>query len=1200
MGPRLKSVEMQGYKTFANRVVFKFPQEITSVVGPNGSGKSNIADAIRWVLGEQSYSLLRGRKTEDMIFSGSQQRSRAGMAYVTITFDNEDGWLPLDFTEVSITRRAYRDGQNEYLLNGSRVRLKEISELLATTGLGQRTYTIIGQGLVDTALSIKPEERRKFFEDAAGIGLYRNRKVEALNRLTNTQRNLERILDILSELKPRLRSLERQARKAKEYEQVKADLNILLREWYGYHWHQKQHDLTSTRDDLQKRGEQLVLVREQMEIVDLQTKNSQKNIRSLRDRLNQWHLDSANLHRKREEISRNLAVTEERQRSLSEQHNTVEIDLTKLQEEQSVREDRILRIVEEVKELRQEFESATSHLTESKKNLEKRQGEREVIRRQLNKLRGTQSQTEANKVRTKAQISELENRIKELSFSRDGIEKQIQELIVTSKSAQKAFDEISNELEEIEEQKNILQRDFNAIQTRISDHEGQSKIFHQQRTTLETDNAKLKVQLRLLEEADESFSGLNQGAKFVLKEAKNKKINKDLAPLSSVLDVPIRFEKAISAVLGEHIDAVIYEDPDLTEQFFTILENGENGRAIFLPANISRKKIEKSFVENENCFGLASKLVKAPQKFDAVVEHMLGNALIVKDRTEAKKYLDAETNLKIVTLAGEIFWGEGCFIAGHDKRTGIIARPRQKREMQNEIQKIEKQLSEVIEKEQDNNEQLAQLENLEKEAKQNLNQKNQESSNLDSNLNKARLNLEQVKQKIDFQKNQIQKFAEQITRAVDETSNKRNTLKEIELIIQRTENEIKELSRSLHTLPMDELQSQVTHWTTNIAVVERALKDCENRHNEYKLNFQKYQDETKVTQGRLKSISRQLQEINSEKFVLRSQEAEINEDVDGIQKKIKPAEENLQDLEKQYSQLQETQVSTQQSVNSAERISTQAQMEVARKREALETLRRKIEDDFGLVAFEYQADVMGPTPLPFGDMVKELPVVKEISEEIDDNITRHRGQLRRIGAVNLEAQTEYNSVKERHDFLENQIEDLKNADQDLRKIIAELDDLMKIEFLKTFNAVAVEFKKMFTRLFGGGSAKLVLMDEENPIDTGVEIQARLPGRREQGLALLSGGERSLTAVALIFSLLKVSPTPFSVLDEVDAALDEANVVRFAELLRELSQDSQFVVITHNRNTVQSSDVIYGVTMSKESVSQVISLKMDEVSSDMLK
>jgi chromosome segregation protein len=411
---------------------------------------------------------------------------------------------------------------------------------------------------------------------------------------------------------------------------------------------------------------------------------------------------------------------------------------------------------------------------------------------------------------------------------------------------------------------------------------------------------------------------------------------------------------------------------------------------------------------------------------------------------------------------------------------------------------------------------------------------------------------------------------------------------------------VRSKNKILAGLPLEELQSQVVHWNTQQAVIERAVKDAESRLLEYQNSIRQNEAQQSEIKTRLEKMGQQLSGYDEEKKYLSRDESDLNAEIQILKEKIDPAEKTLIGFEKNQEDILDAQTTAQQAVTVAERYVAQAQLDVTRQRESLDSLRRKIEDDFGLVAFQYSTDVLSPTPLPFEGMVAELPLITEISPEIEENVSRQRAILRRMGAVNLDAKNEYDSVNERYEYLTAQIEDLKQADFDLQQVIADLDELMKKEFSKTFTAVASEFKQIFTRLFAGGSAKLVLVDKENPADSGVEIEARLPGKREQGLALLSGGERSLTAVALIFALLKVSPTPFCVLDEVDAALDEANVGRFCDLLKELSQNTQFVIITHNRNTVQASGVIYGVTMGRDSASQVISLKMDEVGDDMVK
>jgi chromosome segregation protein len=439
MTNRLKSLELNGYKTFATKTSFEFGGDITVIVGPNGSGKSNIADALRWVLGEQSFRLLRGKRTDDMIFAGSQSRPRAGMASATVTFDNSDGWLPIDFSEVSITRKAYRDGNNEYQINGQRVRLRDVNELLASSGLAERTYTVIGQGLVDAALTLKAEERRRLFEEAAGIGLYRTRKEQALRRLDKTKRNLERIEDILSELSPRLRSLKRQASRAEQYDQVRADLEAVLREWYGYHWHKAQQELQTIHAQVAEQEKNLKTVRAKQTGTEKSLSEMRDKINVLRGQLNSWHRQLSQIHAKREETSRELAVSDERRRSLLAREERIKEEILRLEEEKSRQQARIDDFTGRVEEARQNAAMAEDELEKARQALAARKHERESVegsvtdaRRQINILTGKQAELAARKEELQTRISRIEGEIKaqadnlaEAELARDGFQEQI-------------------------------------------------------------------------------------------------------------------------------------------------------------------------------------------------------------------------------------------------------------------------------------------------------------------------------------------------------------------------------------------------------------------------------------------------------------------------------------------------------------------------------------------------------------------------------------------------------------------------------------------------------------------------------------------------------------------------------------------------------------------------------------------------------
>ncbi len=1199
--PLLKSLELHGYKTFASKTLFEFPGNVTAIVGPNGSGKSNVADALRWVLGEQSYSLLRGRKTEDMIFSGSEFRPRAGMASATITFDNENGWLPIDFSEVTITRRAYRDGQNEYLLNGQKVRLKEITELLAQSGLAERTYTIIGQGLVDAALSLKPEERRKFFEEAAGIGLYRTRREEAINRLDSTRRNLERVLDILTELEPRLHSLERQAKRAMEYEQVKADLKVLLRDWYGYHWHRTQQDLGHTREVVRSQEERLLQAREKQARVEEDLTGVRGQVHTLRGELNEWHRQSAEIHTRSEQVNKALAVMEERQRALSNQQNSTRSDLARLEEEQKARADRLVDLEEERDRLQTELNEALERMNAAKAALDARQKERIQLETKQREMRRLLVNDETRQVQLKAHLSELANRLENLRSNQQGLMQAIQREAEDMQRAQGRLSSWEKNCEQAEAEHKKAEADLHAHRQKTAALEEQRRKLQEDHTRLDGERSRYAAQLDVLEQAERSMSGLAEGARFLIQEARSGRLKGSYRTLTSALVVPAELEAAVAAALGEYADSVLLDPGTDLDGALEVLSRGDKGRAVLLPAEMVRPAELLKAQADPECVGVAADLVKGSAELSAAVKLLLGPVLVAQNRQAARRMVkDLPMWARVVTLQGEVFLGSGIVIAGQDQKAGMVGRTRRRQELQETVKETAEKLIISDEKRKELQTESDRLKAAEKDLETAVRQAAQAVSRANQSRQQAVLEVEQARQKHEFQSRQKTSLEAQIEKAEQESGLARQEMEKNSTKISEWNEQIRELNRQMAGMPLDELQSEVLHWNTTQAVAGRAVKEADRRQLEHAESMNSAKRQAEALQERLREADAGLGRLEGERSQALAQESELNEQIKALQVKIEPAEAQLTALEEANNQAQENMLAAQQAVTVAERHTTQAQLELTRHREGLDSLRRKIEEDFGLVALEYNQDVAGQTPLPWEGMVEQFPSLEELPAEIEDSIQRQRGMLRRMGLINPEVQNEYRSVKERFEFLTTQVADLKKADADLRQVISELDELMRREFRKTFDAVAHEFKGLFTRLFGGGSARLVLNDSENPDDLGIDIEARLPGRRDQGLSLLSGGERSLTAVALIFSLLRVSPTPFCVMDEVDAMLDEANVGRFRDLLVELTQKTQFILVTHNRNTVQAADVIYGITMGRDSASQMISLRLDELSEDMVK
>jgi chromosome segregation protein len=1198
---RLKSLELHGYKTFADQTRFEFPGAVTAIVGPNGSGKSNIADSLRWVLGEQSYSLLRGKKTDDMIFYGSEQRARASMASATITFDNSDGWLPIDFNEVAVTRRAYRDGQNEYLLNGQRVRLKEISELLAQSGLAERTYTIIGQGLVDTALALKPDERRKLFEEAAGIGLYRSRKEEALHRLDTTRRNLERVQDILAELRPRLSSLERQARKAQEYDQVRADLRMLLRDWYGYHWHRTQKEVKRAQATLAEQETHLIEARRAMGTVGGRITEQRALLQKDRGELNTLYTQGATLNSRLETLNREMAVLDERETSLIIQMKNQESALTQIEEELGGYQLALDTGEQEKSRLLVDLEDARREQSQAQQDFTGKRTERESAEQVLHGLREEHLRIGTDRVKLSARRDELHDRLAALQTSASHLETQMQETAAGLEKLERDRDEIGKQLSTMQAQENKCRADVDKNRANAEECEQHRRDAEAGAAEARNQLTRTQMQVDLLKQAEQSLSGYAEGARRLMQAGREGKLPGVRQTLASLLDVDPEYEAAIAGALGEFIDLVILDSSRQTAKAISVVAEGEDKRAAILPLDWASDNPGFKTTGKSGMLGMAVEFVRCPKEYEPVVRALLGGIPVVKGGEAARAILAGQpASARAVTLGGELYCANGPVLVGKGGRSGLISRSHQIQELVKQVErhtgtlKTGEQLLEKITAELDvfNNQGITlagQLADSGKALKTVLEQHRTTENSLAAQM-----------QRHEWLKTQSVQIKEQMTTAEAEVGQAGMSLTEMEAKVTDLTRQISLSNQGLAELDLTELESQAAHWDKQVAVAGLAFEEADKRVSERRTALERASSVRQAGMDLLTGLKTGQSEVVTTRTAEQVEHDKLKVEIAELQTRIDAFEASIAGYEKALEELQQSDSSAQQSLTQTERYHTQAQLDLTRQREAIDNLRRRIEDDFGLVAFEFAESVSGQTPLPFDGIVEQLTQVEELPADLEENISRQKGMLRRMGAVNLEAQEEYTAVRERYDFLTAQVEDLHKADADLMAVIAELDELMKKAFQATFSKVAEEFHHTFGRLFPGGHARLALTNEEDVIESGIEIEARLPGRREQGLSLLSGGERSLTACALVFALLKVSPTPFCVLDEVDAMLDEANVNRFSELLAELSAKTQFVVITHNRNTVQVAGVIYGITIGRDSASRVISLKMDEVTEEYVK
>jgi chromosome segregation protein len=1052
--------------------------------------------------------------------------------------------------------------------------------------------------MVDASLALKADERRRLFEEAAGIGLYRSRREESLRRLENTQRNLERVLDILAELEPRLRLLERQAKRAQEYAQVQADLHLILREWYGYHWHRSQKELGEAHEIARQQEGKLNEARHTHNDLTNGFSSTRTHLFELRAQLADWHRQSATLHSQREAISRDLAVLEERRRALTESRQTAITEQERLADEERAAHERVDETRAEFERIQAEATDAKTQEAAAKSALAARQLERAQVEQKLDSARHNLNNFSSRRAQHQAHLNELKSRI-------DSQRQKLQTADLAIATAEESFKQAHKKYEAAQKANSEAQAAFHkaeadliALRQNLSELETARRQRQDERNAKQGEQTRLQAQLDVLEQAEKSLSGYADGARYLLDAARQSKLQGARA-LSAALDVPAELEIAIAAALGEALDVVLLESGQSVNEALDLLDQSQAGRAMLLPLDAHNIKGQIKAPKDGAVLGLASQLIKTKDDFRPALDILLGNTIVVKDRAAARELRTAFPAARLVTLKGEMFHPNGVVHAGKEARTAALSRPREKRELSERLESVVAEFNSLTET---LNGLSAETTGIQKEIAlreaqvQELRKKFNEANALEQ---QASLAYEAAQRQRDWQAGQKDTLAKEVAASERDRTETELALEDVEEKLAQAQEAMRKLNGEMAGLALDELTSQVTYWGARVSVSERTVNDARARQNDRQQTLDRLAVQIRNAAQRISEVESAFGQLDIEKNNLYGREQDLHAQIEALRVLIEPAEHQLHEAEKQEASLQEQESNAQRSLGMVERYHAQAQLDLSRKQEALETLRRRVEEDFGLVQFEYATDVSGPVPLPLDGMVEQLPMVTTLAPDLEENLTQKRAQLRRMGAVNMEAQQEFESVQERYSFMTTQVDDLKKAESDLRQVIAELDELTKRDFNKTFEAVATEFKSIFTRLFGGGSARLVLTDPDNLTETGIDIEARLPGRREQGLSLLSGGERSLTAISLVFALLKVSPTPVCVMDEVDAMLDEANVGRFRDLLAELGQETQFIVVTHNRNTVQVADVIYGITMSRDSASQVISLRLDEVSDEML-
>ena len=1212
----LKQLVLQGYKTFAARTEFLFDAGVTAVVGPNGSGKSNVADALRWVLGEQSFSALRGKRTEDMIFSGSEQRARMGMAQVTLTLDNSAGWLPIDFGEVEITRRAYRSGENEYHLNGNRVRLRDITELLGSSGLSERTYSVIGQGLVDQALSQRAEERRKLFEEAAGITVHQTRREQAAQKLADASTNLTRARDIISELTPRLRYLKGQARRAQEYQQLKRDLEAHLHTWYGYRWRQTLLAVAGAKERaLGMAGaaeEQTVALNELLEQISARRVERA----DLRDQVSEWHRLSSGLHRQAETVQRELAVRSEQLRLWREQHDDLQRELIHLR---AAFEDGVQRLRAAEAELtaaRAGHDTHAARVAEAQRELDAREQAR---RSQAARL----AQAQDAALALKTQLAERRSRLSQLAERRSELARTDAEQAQGAAAAAAQVAELEGQLKAFAAQAAELaaalaqnDRDRQAQGQALAAAQADERAAAGQLADAQRSLGRLQDQQDMLLRLRDEGAGLSAGARAVLAAARGAAQEPSapakprsaglpgiLGTLGELIEVPSNLERALEAALGGRVQDIVVRRWEDAEAAVDFLKRSQAGRATFLPLDSLRPGRAADVPAAAGVIGLASELVTFDPAIRLAVELALNHTLVVQDLSTARRLLGRAGGATLVTLEGEIVRPGGSVTGGSEGKgrdSGLLARARALRELPAQIQAAaaavaghETRLAETRQRQKAAQAALDGLRGRREEI-------TAAQGRLAGEQNRVQLAVERGRQTQAWHEERRRGLTKELSGVDAREAELNAAIADLLAKAAAQDIHVETARRELNMLAADDLVAELARIRAEAAVSAGQMQGQAGRVKE--LTDAQAQRDREIAAKEARSAALTAQQAEAGEAIERQSAAAtaLAAQIGALTVQIDPAEARLAALEAQQRQSEAQERQLREQLRQAQMRQSQTDLAAQRAQDELTHLRGEIEKDLGLVELISALDeadaedelVDSQPPLPLNGVVTRLPVVVELPEGLDADVRNLRAQIGRLGPVNVDALAEYNEVEARHNFLTTQAADLDQAVISLQEIIAELDRVMEHEFMVTFKAVAARFKEEFVTLFGGGSAKLVLTDPESPSTTGVEIIARPPGKREQGLALLSGGERALTAAALIFSIIKTRPTPFCVLDEVDAALDEANVGRFRDALKTLSQQTQFILITHNRGTIEVADTIYGISMGADHTSQTLSLKLD--------
>ena len=1179
----LKNIEVYGFKSFAQKINFEFHNGITGIVGPNGSGKSNVGDAVRWVLGEQSAKQLRGGNMQDVIFSGTENRKPLSFASVSITLDNSDHKLPVDYNEVTVARRLYRSGESEYLINGSGCRLKDIQEMFYDTGIGKEGYSIIGQGQIDKILSGKPEERRELFDEAAGIVKFKRRKITTLKKLDEERQNLVRVTDILSELTKQLGPLERQSETARIYlakrdELKELDINLFLLD------HQRTGELLNELETKLSQAQQEL---DEAQSAYEQTKAEYERLEQELEELN-TKLDAL-----KEEQQENALLKQQYEgqvKVLEEQISSGRQNSEHFRSRLTVLKDDLQRRSEEKEKLTEERAALYNRLKETRDNLKKETESLENIvsnvdectqavedgKNEIIEILNSRATTKGKAQRFDAMMEQLD--IRKAEVSRRILRLKSEEAILESdrEKAQKQYDAVTNVIQSTNAECVRLDEEIHQIQEKLKKQNSQMEIgqtaYHREASRLES-----------LRNITERYDGYGNSIRRVMEQKSSEPGIRGV--VADIIHVQKDYEVAIETALGGSIQNIVTDHEQTAKRMISFLKKNRYGRATFLPlSNISGRGglAQKDVLREPGVVGTANTLVEADAEYSELVMYLLGRVLVVDNIDHAiaigKKY---RHSLRMVTIDGESLSPGGSMTGGAFKNnSNLLGRRREIEELERSVGILKKELEETQRAIGENRSRRNVLRDTIADFQQQLQQQYVEQ-------NTAKMNLAQIQEKedeIQSSYRRIEREQEELRQQAGEIRQDHSSIareledsqkdeKELEVFIETKQKELEEWKAEeteknhiLEKIRLEEssLEQQNHFLQENISRLENEIEAYHRESEEITENLSRSAEEIHKKEDGIAELKKAVTECTGKEEVLDARRIEWQEEKEKRSTSHKSFFEKRDHLSEKTSLLDK---------------------ECFRLRSQAEKIEEQRESQISYMWEEYEI-----TPNNALQYRKEELTDRQT---IKKDVLRIKDEIRKLGSVNVNAIEDYKNLLERHTFLSAQYEDIVKAEETLEGIIQELDEGMRKQFTEKFRDIQREFDKAFKELFGGGKGTLELAEDEDILEAGIRIISQPPGKKLQNMMQLSGGEKALTAIALLFAIQNLKPSPFCLLDEIEAALDDSNVGRFASYLQKLTKNTQFIIITHRRGTMNAADRLYGITMQEKGVSTLVSVDLVE-------